>query len=308
VSRVLVTGAGGFIGRPAIAQLLAGGHEVHAVHSRAPGPQVEGVVWHQADLLASGAAETLAAQVGAVDLLHLAWYAAPGSFWSALDNVDWITPTLRLLRSFARAGGRRAVVAGTCAEYEWGGDVLVEDSTRLVPATLYGACKRATHVAAEALAERLGIELAWGRIFFLYGPGEDPARLVSSLARGLLAGEDVPTTEGSQLRDFMHVADVAGAVVALLKSDVHGAVNIASGRPVTVRDIATEIGIAAGRLDHIAFGAMPHRENDPERIVADVRRLRDEVGFSPRLELAEGISQTVSWWRENLANEPSRIG
>ncbi len=301
VSRVLVTGASGFIGRRVVEQLLASGHEVHGVRSRDGADRTADIAWHQADLLDPKAIDLLTADVQATQLLHLAWYAVPGQFWTAVENVEWIGATLHLLQSFAAAGGRRAVVTGTCAEYEWGHLVLRENSTSLAPTTLYGTCKHATHIAASALCQQIGVSLAWGRIFFLYGPHEDSRRLVSSIARGLLSGERVPASDGSQIRDFLHVDDVAGALVALLGSDVMGPVNIASGRPVAVRTIIEAIAEASGGLDCVDFGALPARQNDPERLVADVARLQDEVGFTPRIPLAQGIEDTVTWWREEIA-------
>ncbi|HYM65889.1 MAG TPA: NAD(P)-dependent oxidoreductase, partial [Patescibacteria group bacterium] len=277
----------------ALDALLEGGHEVHAV-ARRPGPPREGVTWHEADLLAPGAAEGLARAARAEDLLHLAWYAAHGSFWTAPENERWIDASLRLLRAFGEAGGRRAAMAGTCAEYAWGEPLLRERGTSLEPATLYGACKHATHVAASALARQLGVSLAWGRIFFLYGPGEDPGRLVASVARGLLAGEEVPTTEGLQERDFMHVRDVAGALVALLCSEASGAVNIASGRAVPVRDLVSMIAAEAGGSGRVRFGELPSRPDEPPVIAGDAGRLLDEVGFRPQIGLEQGIRETVA--------------
>jgi nucleoside-diphosphate-sugar epimerase len=300
VSRVLLTGASGFIGSNALEALLEQGHEVDAV-ARHAGPDRRGVAWHEQDLLAPGAAEELAAAVRAEKLLHLAWYATPGRFWTAPENERWIDASLRLLRAFGEAGGRRAVLAGTCAEYAWGDEVLSEALTPLAPATLYGACKHATHIAAAALAEQVGISLAWGRIFFLYGPREDPGRLVSGIARGLLAGEEVPTTDGSQRRDFMHVRDVAGAFVALLDSEVTGAVNIATGQAPSVRDIATLIARQARASEHLRLGALPQRPGEPPVIAGDPRRLNDEVGFRPAVALEKGIAETVAWWRSALA-------
>jgi nucleoside-diphosphate-sugar epimerase len=301
MSRVLVTGASGFVGTPALDALAAAGHEVHAVSSRGPGAHAA-TVWHVADLLAPDAAERLIGEVAPDRLLHLAWYAEPGRYWTSPENVRWVEATLGLLRAFARSGGRRAVMAGTCAEYEWGGDEpLREDATPLRPATLYGTAKHATQLLAAALADQLEFELAWGRVFFLYGPGESPERLVASLIRGLLSGERVPTTEGSLVRDFMHVSDVAGAFVALLDSDLRGAVNIGSGHGVAVREVVAEIGAATGRADAIDVGALEPRPDEPARIVADATRLWRDLGFNPRFELAEGIRDTVRWWRERLA-------
>jgi nucleoside-diphosphate-sugar epimerase len=183
--------------------------------------------------------------------------------------------------------------------------VLAEQSTPVAPTTLYGTCKHGTQLVAAALAERLGFELAWGRIFFLYGPGESPERLVASLIRGLLLGERVRTTQGSQIRDFLYVDDVAEAFAAVLDSDVRGAVNIGSGRGTAVRDLVAEIGATTGHSDRIDYGALPMRSDEPERIVADVGRLAGEVGFSPRVDLAEGVRRSVEWWRTHL---PPRAG
>ncbi len=296
MSRVLLTGATGFIGRHAVAPLVAAGHELHAVTTRGDAPGADGVTWHRADLLESA---EVVAEVEPELLVHLAWYVEPGRFWTSPANVRWVEASLAVLRAFADAGGRRAVLAGTSAEYDWDavGERCHEDATPLRPATLYGAAKHALHSVAERYAEQAGFELAWGRIFFLYGPGEPDGRLVPSVGRALLAGEPVPTTSGEQVRDFMHVEDVAAAFAALLDSEVVGAVNVASGQPVAVREVVDELAAGAGKPDLLRPGALPDREGDPPRLVADVTRLRDEVGFAPRIGLAEGLQGTLEWLR-----------
>src|SRR5206468_9393880 len=188
VSRVLVTGATGFIGRHTLAPLVAAGHEVHAT-ARTPGAAARGVTWPAADLLDS---PDVVRYVNPDALLHLAWYAEHGKFWSSPENLRWLQASVALLRAFS---GRRAVIAGTCAEYDWttGAWRLAEDAP-LAPATLYGACKHALHVATEAYAREAGFSLAWGRIFFLFGPDEHPGRLVPSVLGPLLHGEEARTT------------------------------------------------------------------------------------------------------------------
>jgi nucleoside-diphosphate-sugar epimerase len=298
--RVLVTGASGFIGRHALAPLLERGFEVHAVMSRdAPPPGAPARVrWHRADLLDAAAHGALLAAASPSHLLHLAWYAEHGRFWTSTENLRWAAATLELVRAFAERGGRRAVLAGSCAEYRWGDPgPCVEGLTPLEPATLYGTAKHATRAVLEAAAPQLGIELAWGRVFFLYGPDEAPGRLVASVARALVAGKRAPTGDGTQLRDFLHVADVAAAFAALLDSDVTGPVNIASGEARPLRDVIDAIGVAAGRPDLLDVGALPARPGDPDELVADVTRLRDDVGFVPAIGLQGGIAQSVEWWR-----------
>ena len=188
------------------------------------------------------------------------------------------------------------------AEYDWEeqGGLLSERQTPLRPATLYGVCKNATRCVGEALAEQTGFEFAWGRIFFVYGPGEAGERLVPSVVRALLEERPAPVTAGLQIRDFMHVDDIAAAFVALLESDVRGAVNIGSGIGVTVRDVVETIGDVTGRPDLIELGAVATRPGERPSLVADVGRLRDEVGFRPRTSLRDGLQETVEWWQACL--------
>lgn len=298
MTRVLVTGASGFVGRRALVALRRRGLEVHAVARRPSGGSDDGVAWHAADLLEDGARRTLLEHVRATHLLHLAWYAEPGAFWSARENGPWVAASVRLVEEFADAGGERAVLAGTCAEYDWAAAQPLREDAPLRPATFYGVCKDATRRVTGGLAERLGLSLAWGRIFFLYGPEEDERRLVASVARALVAGERAAISEGSQRRDFLHVDDVAGAFAALVDGAVTGPVNVASGEGVAVRRIAELLAQAAGRPDLLDVGAVASRADDPLQIVGDAGRLREEVGWRPGFSLEDGLTQTVAWWRD----------
>lgn len=295
--RVLVTGGGGFIGRQALPLLRERGFEVHAV-GRHP-PSDPAVSFHQADLLDIREATRAVRAARASHLLHLAWCAEPGLFWTSPTNLDWLGASLAVLRAFAEAGGQRALLAGTCAEYEWGkDDRLDEERTPLAPVTLYGVTKDALRRVAMEYAETGALSVAWGQIFFLYGPGEKRGRLVSDAVHALRFGQPFVTSEGSQRRDFMHIEDAAGAFSALLASDVRGAVNIGSGRAVPVRSILEEIAREIGGQDLLQFGARPMPPNEPPVIEAAVDRLRSQVGFTPRYSLRDGLAQTVHWWRE----------
>jgi nucleoside-diphosphate-sugar epimerase len=304
VSRVLLTGATGFVGRHALAALTGAGHEVHAITRRGGsdmagrgGSDSAGVTWHEADLLAG------CDVVGAIEseiLIHLAWYAEHGKFWSSVENVRWVEASLALLRAFASAGGRRAVMAGTCAEYEWSEEVYREDM-RENPATLYGASKHGLHAVARAWAQQAAVTLAWGRLFFLYGPGEARGRLVPSIVMALLHGEPAPMTDGAQIRDFLHVADAGAAFAALADSTLEGPVNIASGSGIALRELATMIAERTGGAGLLRIGELPDRKDDPASLVADVSRMRDELGYRPRIALGDGLDETVGYWRERMA-------
>ena len=288
MKRVLVTGAGGFIGRQTLGPLRERGFEVHPV-GRAQG----------FDLLAPGAAAAAVDAARPTHLLHLAWYAEHGRFWTAPENLAWVGATLDLLRAFAEAGGERAVIAGTCAEYDWSvGGRCVEDSTPLAPATLYGAAKHGLHEVLRAYASQAGVSLAWGRVFFCFGPYEPAGRLFPSVARALLAGREAPVTHGTQLRDFLAVDELGDAFAALLDSAVRGPVNVASGEPIALRELVELIAQAIGRPELVRFGAVDPRPGEPDELVADVARLADEVGWRPREPLDTGIERAVAWWRD----------
>jgi nucleoside-diphosphate-sugar epimerase len=307
--RALVTGATGFVGRQAVAALAKRGFEVHAVAHSGQGTDAQ-AVWHRADLLEVGVGEALLRVVQPTHLVHFAWFAEPGEFWSSGENERWLEASKRLVRAFADAGGLRMIVAGTCAEYEWSSSVCVEGETPLRPATLYGRCKDVLRQQAEEVAHGSGIEVAWGRIFFLYGPHEHPRRLVPSVTRSLLRGEVAACTEGEQVRDFMHVGDAGDAFAALVDSTARGAVNIASGSGTRVRDLVELIGRIVGRADLLRFGAIPNPANEPAVLMADVTRLREDVGWSPQLSLEQGVLETVEWWQRQSARpldkEPPR--
>ncbi len=228
-------------------------------------------------------------------LLHLAWCAEPGSFWTAPANVDWLMASLNLLRAFAATGGRRVVMAGTCAEYDWRTTARrIREDAPLVQATLYGATKDALRRVAEPWCAQHDLSLAWGRIFFVYGPGEPAARFVSSIAHALLAHGSAPMTHGRQVRDFLFVQDAGEAFAALLQSDVQGTVNIASGRAVTLAEIARAVVDEVGHGEGLRLGALPEREGEPARLVASVDRLNGLVGWRPGVELVDGVAQTVA--------------
>ena len=298
MKRVLVTGASGFIGRHTLSALGTRGFEVHAVSSRPhASPAVQ---WHTADLLHAPEAQRVISAVRPTHLLHLAWFAVPGRFWTAPENLCWVQATIELARAFATMGGERFVAAGTCAEYDLSDQDCDERETALKPSTLYGICKHASRIVLDGFADGR-FSAAWGRIFHLYGPHEHSDRLVPSVVCSLLEGRPALCTSGVQVRDFLHVADVGDAFAALLDSSVCGPVNIASGSPRSVADVVSEIGREMNAEALVRLGARPTPPHDPPRLTASVTRLRDEVGWSPSFDLTGGLRSTIEWWRGRIA-------
>lgn len=296
--RVLVTGAGGFIGRHCLPVLISKGFEVHAADVFVPAEKPHGLHWHQLDLLDTKQTYELLATICPTHLLHFAWYAKPGEYWNSLENIRWVEGSLHLLRVFHMNGGKRVVMAGTCAEYDWRYGYCSEYITPLVPSTLYGTCKNALQHLLEEFSQVTGLSSAWGRIFFLYGPHENHSRLVSSVILNLLQNKTAQCSHGNLIRDFLHVQDVASAFVSLLESNVTGPVNIASGNPTAIKDVVNTIADKLNKRDLVGFKEGPPPLNEPGLLVAEVKRLNSDIGWKPSYDLDRGLEQTISWWKD----------
>jgi nucleoside-diphosphate-sugar epimerase len=301
MKQVLLTGASGFIGRHTILPLVTRGYEVHCICSTTKPdaiPDEKHVIWHKVNLFDRNDIKILFDTVSPSDLIHLAWEVTPGSYLESINNFDWLVASLHLLKEFAESGGARAVCAGTCFEYDLRYGYCNEILTPAVPATFYGSCKHQLQSIGEKYADKKGFDFAWGRIFYPYGPHEYPTRLVPSVVQSLLNNEPAQCTHGNQIRDFLHVADVADAFAAILDRRITGVINIGSGRPVSIKELVMQIARLLGKEDAIRWGSLPARVNEPPFIVADNGRLEKEVRWCQKYSLEEGIMDTISWWKK----------
>lgn len=296
--RVVVTGASGLIGRHAVASLAAAGHEVHAVARTAPDDDATDVVWHAVDLLDDDARRTLVADVAATHVLHAAWHADPADYRHSPKNLDWAIATTNLVRETAEAGAERFVGVGTCFEYDLAAGWCRETHTTMASDTVYGRAKHLTQQLVTEAAAAHDITAAWGRVFFTFGPGENPRRVIAHVISQVLAGDAADCSDGQQLRDFLPAAQVGDALAALTTSNVEGPVNICSGRPVLLADLLTEAATLAGGRDRLHLGARESSPGEPPLIAGDVSRLRDEVGWLPTRSTSDELAATVAWWRE----------
>lgn len=301
--RALVTGATGFIGSHLTRLLVQKGYDVSIL------VRPDSNLWRIKDILNSihlirgdfFKLEEIEAPIQERKFefcFHLAWVAEPGKYLTSFMNLDMLNASLTLVSLLANSGCRKLIATGTCFEYDTHVEPLPE-TTPTHPTSLYAASKLSLSLLLKQLAPMLRIDYSWARLFYQYGPYEDKRRLIPSVIHSLLQGEPAPTTGGKQIRDFLHVEDVASALWAVAESPLTGNVNIGSGKPVTVKEIALKIGDLLNRRDLIQLGKLPFRASDPMVVCADNTLLRESTGWSQQFSLEEGLKNTIDWWKKN---------
>jgi len=302
--KVLITGASGFVGSHVARLLVAEGCEVHVlVRESSNRWRIQDILpsmylW-QSDLVAFENVNTYLQEIKPELCIHLAWYAVPGKYLNSQENLDSIQASINLLSQLAELGCKRFVGIGTCFEYDLSLGYLSESSLTK-PITLYAATKVALSTILQQFAQITEMEVAWIRLFYQYGPMEDERRLIPGIISSLLRDEVVKTTKGEQIRDFLHIEDVASAIWAVAKSNVSGVVNVGSGQPVTVGQIALELGNLLGKPDLIHLGALPYRPNDPMFICANNELLRKKTDWTQKYNLTTGLKNTIKWYTDHL--------
>lgn len=311
MSRVLVTGAAGFVGAHVVRRALAAGHEVAAlVRPRSDAHRLRELeqsaaagslrLWRH-DLGALASSDELGAAIRdwtPEACIHLAWYVSPVDYLHSPRNVAWVSRSLALLERLMDAGCGAVVMAGTCAEYDVrraGSSPLREDAPAR-PETLYAAAKLGLATVAAQWAADRKVPLAWARLFSLYGPMEDERRMVPALLRAMIAGRPFAATAGAQVRDYLHVDDVAAALVLLAESRTTGTVNIASGEGIAVHALMRLAEELAGRTALVQSGVLPYRAWEPPYLCGDPARLK-HLGWTPHHTLRSGLADTIAWWR-----------
>ena len=304
--RVLVTGAGGFIGSHVTRALLERGAEVYAMSSSVSSlmpvrladiaPDVRIVEANVAD---RSAMDAMARSVRPELVAHLAAFTHVGKSFRRVDEslTTNIHGTVNLLLALD-GDYERFVYTGTSEIY---GDVPTpfREDAPVNPVSPYSVSKYAGERYSLMFHQAYGWPIVCLRPFNAYGPWQTPDRVIPEVILTALQGGELLTTEGSQTREFNFVADLAeGFVAALGAPDVDGRViNLGCGQDISIRDLTGKVLDLMGNPIEARIGALPHRPTEIWSMCSDNTRARELLGWQPRHTLDEGLQETIAWYR-----------
>jgi nucleoside-diphosphate-sugar epimerase len=303
--RILVTGATGFLGVAFTRLALKCGHEIGGMMlptesppSRVPpGP---GLTWLRGTLVEPPWTEI--EQFKPEVCVHFAWIATPGVYLESPENRNYFEWSLEFVRRIRGFGARHIIGIGTCVEYEISHAALSEARTPIVPTTNYARYKNELRLALERDSRANDFKFCWSRVFYPYGVGEHPARLCSSIIRKLSRDEKIVLKTPDSTKDYIYIEDLAEALLMLVEKEVQGTINLGTGIPISVKDIAHTLGQLMGKPQLIEEVVPP--QIDPlGYVVADASRLR-ELGWQPRHNLTQGLERLLEANRTTVGKGP----
>jgi UDP-glucose 4-epimerase len=301
--RVLITGASGFVGSFLLKQLIKEAKYEVAVILRDPPnawrikSSLKNVFLIQGSLCNP---ESYRSEVIAFEpdiLVHLAWIGVGNQSRNARDQWRNIPDMLELIEIAGSVNTHTFIGLGSQAEY---GPVnaRIDENTDTKPTTLYGASKLAACNIGQSLAETYNMRFSWLRLFSSYGPMDQPDWLIPYLINNLLRGESPNLTLAEQMWDYIHVRDVASAIVSMIETpNAKGIFNLGSGNAVSLRTIIEKTRDLINPLTQLNFGTLPYRPDQVMHLEANIDALIKATGWCPTVDIDEGLLETIDWWK-----------
>ncbi len=292
--KLLVTGAGGFVGAAVVRAALAAGHDVVATGRSAASARLIGTTatYYAADLSDYAAVDAMVDAERPDIIIHSAWEGVSGPARAGDIQFANVRHTSHLVDAAIRVGARKFVGIGSQAEYGRF-DRLINEDDLPNPSMIYGVAKLAAYHFGRQRANDAAMDFAWLRLFSPYGPGDNGNWLIPSLIAQMAAGVAPKMTAGAQKWDYLFIDDTADAILAAAVSDATGVFNLCSGEATRVRDIAEAIrDQVSPRLD-LTFGEIPYGPAQIMHLQGDPSRLSAATGWAPHVCFADGLSRTI---------------
>lgn len=295
--KILVTGATGYIGTQICSELMKNGYDIHALVYPEISQNLNSITQYPLDLMNKGAITDFFKNNSFEKMIHLAWYVGPKCQISPL-NIEWLEASLHLIKTFWENGGKTVLVSGSMSEYDFSYGWCSENKTPLDSLSLYGQTKAALYQILEKFCKFHDLDLKWARIFNIYGLNEKKTRLIPYVINAMINNEDVNVSHCNQIQNYLHVKDVARAIVMFLESSVSGAVNIASDEPIRLKDMIEFCKEELKYKKDVNYGAIKASFDQPF-LTGDNSILKNEIGWKQTIDIKDGLKETINWWKNH---------
>lgn len=305
--RVIITGATGFVGANLARHLLRDGHELHLlVRRNYTAWRIETIrsdmQIHEIDLSDTDKLNTVVKRIRPDWIFHLAAYGA----YSSQTNIHRMIQTnfmetANLIGACLKTDFEVFINTGSSSEYGFK-DHAPDEIDWLEPNSYYAVSKASASLFCRYVAQSHGLNIITLRLYSVYGPWEEPTRLVPTLVMRGLQGKLPPLVSPDAARDFVYVDDACRAYLMAAVSDIaeRGSIyNVGTGVQTSMKEVVEAAKHLMDIPDEPEWGIMPDRHWSTNIWVADNRKIREELSWQPRYSFEAGLSQTIRWFRNN---------
>lgn len=315
VKKVLITGATGFVGANLARRLLHEGHEVHVLLR--PGYRdwriadlLSDIKIHIVSLLDFSALKQLLKNISPDWIFHLAVHGAYSHQTDVFEIVNTnILGTINLLEASLLQGFETFINTGSSSEYGYKNEPATEIDF-IEPNSYYAVAKASSTLYCRYSAQKHNARIATLRLYSVYGPYEEPTRLMPTLIAKGLNKTLPPLVDPNIARDMIYVEDVVNAylqVAAHPKLEKGAVYNVGTGYQTTIKEV---VDIARKLLNieiEPQWSTMPNRMWDTNNWVADNRKIQKDLNWKPEFSLTEGFSHMIQWMQRHLSPEMQRL-
>jgi len=298
MKKVIITGSSGFIGKNLIPYFNNLDAEFFLIGRKNLNvSELPNVHYIKGDILNHLEISRICKDLCASHLVHIAWTVSPSNT-SLPQNFDLVKASINLLEEFQKNGGKRFISIGSCYEYNWDQGICKEDLTPTRSKSSYSACKNSFREYAEAFCGQFNIEIAWARLFFLFGPHENPKRLIPHIILSLLNNEKAIIKNGGIYRDYLYANVAAEFISKLIFNNYTGNLNVCSGNPIQLGEIGKTIASILGKPELLQVCYPEVKEN--KVLYGDTSKLESIFGTENKQSIHTQLEETIDWWKLKL--------